>query len=221
MAFRDRLLPTHVRTESGIKEELWRAPLEVRQIVDQLAKPITDMHHRVERLPHIKRALMLVDPRRARQLWGKMQDDFGNSLQQLSLGDRAENLERAIAAYNAALEVRTRTNFPIRWARIHIGLANAYANRVRGDRAENLERAISAYSAALKVYTRADFPVRWAMTQKNPGAAFSDRVRGDRAEKCRTCHSRSMRRPGSVYAGRFSEGVGWTRTRLTQVSPFS
>nr|WP_232731833.1 hypothetical protein [Oscillatoria sp. PCC 10802] len=31
-------------------------------------------------------------------------------------GDRAENLERAIAAYQAALQVRTREAFPQNWA---------------------------------------------------------------------------------------------------------
>ncbi|MBM3748797.1 MAG: CHAT domain-containing protein, partial [Acidobacteria bacterium] len=97
-------------------------------------------------------------------------------------GDRAENLEGAIAAYRAALEVRTRADFPVQWATTQNNLGTALRERIRGDRAENLEGAIAAYRAALEVYTRADFPVDWAMTQNNLGTAYSERIRGDRAE---------------------------------------
>ena len=37
---------------------------------------------------------------------------FGNFLQDYSQGERAQNLEEAIACYRAALEIRTRESFP-------------------------------------------------------------------------------------------------------------
>jgi CHAT domain-containing protein len=97
-------------------------------------------------------------------------------------GSRAENLERAIEFYEAALTVRTLEDFPEKWAMTQNNLAVAYSNRINGSRAENLERAIEFYQAALTVYTLEDFPEKWAMTQNNLAAAYSKRINGSRAE---------------------------------------
>ncbi|MEH2427371.1 MAG: CHAT domain-containing protein, partial [Nostoc sp.] len=96
--------------------------------------------------------------------------------------ERAENIESAIAAYSAALEVRTRSAFPVNWATTQNNLGNAYSNRILGERAENIELAIQAYSAALEVLTRSTFLVNWATTQNNLGNAYGDRILGERAE---------------------------------------
>jgi tetratricopeptide (TPR) repeat protein len=82
------------------------------------------------------------------------QNNLGNAYRDRITGDRAENLETAIAAYQAALQVCTREAFPQNWATAQINLGNAYRNRITGDRAENLETAIAAYQAALQVCTR-------------------------------------------------------------------
>ncbi|MEQ9666756.1 tetratricopeptide repeat protein, partial [Coleofasciculus sp. G2-EDA-02] len=97
-------------------------------------------------------------------------------------GERAENIERAIASYQAALEVRTRDAFPSNWAMTQNNLGVAYGDRIRGERAENIERAIASYQAALEVRTRDAFPSNWAMTQNNLGEAYRNRIRGERAE---------------------------------------
>ena len=47
-------------------------------------------------------------------------------------GDRADNLEIAIAGYNAALKILTREVTPVDWARVHMNRAGAYAQRIRG-----------------------------------------------------------------------------------------
>jgi hypothetical protein len=65
------------------------------------------------------------------------------------LGERAENLELAIAAYKAALEIRTRSAFPEQWATTQNNLGNAYKNRILGERAENLELAIATHGRSL------------------------------------------------------------------------
>ncbi|MFM7372943.1 MAG: tetratricopeptide repeat protein, partial [Sphaerospermopsis kisseleviana] len=97
-------------------------------------------------------------------------------------GGRWENIERAIAAYNLALDVYTRAAFPEKWATTQNNLGNAYSDRIKGDRGENIEQAITAYNLALEVRTRAAFPEKWAMTQNNLGSAYSDRIKGDRGE---------------------------------------
>jgi CHAT domain-containing protein/tetratricopeptide (TPR) repeat protein len=173
---------TPIRASGGLQTELAQVPTEVQQIVRQLAQPVTHSHQQVQRLRLFEQALAMVDRQRFPQLWAILQNDFANSLSQMPTGDRAENLERAIAAYTAALEVYTQADFPVEWAMIQTNLGNAYSERIRGDRAKNLERAFAAYTAALEVYTQADFPVQWATIQSNLGNAYRNRIRGDRAE---------------------------------------
>jgi len=126
--------------------------------------------------------------------WAMTQNNLGTAYKNRIRGERAENLERAfvqtsleqaIACYEAALQVHTRTDFPVDWATTQNNLGAAYQNRIRGDRAENLERAIvqtsleqaiACYEAALQIYTRTDFPVDWATTQGNLAQALMDRA---------------------------------------------
>lgn len=60
------------------------------------------------------------------QLYGNFQVELGNIYQERRLGDRADNLERAIAAYQAALQVYTRAAFPEQWVETQNNLAIAY-----------------------------------------------------------------------------------------------
>jgi tetratricopeptide (TPR) repeat protein len=100
----------------------------------------------------------------------------------LQTGSHAENLERAIQAYQAALSVYTREAFPEQWASVQNDLGSVYSKRIQGDRAENLERAIQAYQAALSVYTHEAFPEQWASVQNNLGSVYRNRIQGDRVE---------------------------------------
>ncbi|MDJ0529409.1 MAG: CHAT domain-containing protein, partial [Microcystis sp. M53600_WE12] len=98
------------------------------------------------------------------------------------LGERADNLELAIVAYNLSLEVYTRDSFPYEWATIQYNLGVAYRTRILGERADNLELAIAAYNLSLEIYTRDAFPEDWARTQIGLGAAYSNRILGERAD---------------------------------------
>ena len=97
------------------------------------------------------------------RLWAALQGELSNSLAQSLSGDRAENIEQAIDAYQQALQVMTRQAMPVEWAQTMINLAMAYYYRIRGDRAENIEQAIDAYQQALQVMTRQAMPVEWAL----------------------------------------------------------
>jgi len=68
----------------------------------------------------------------------------------LPTGDRAANLEQAIACYREALRFRTPEAAPLDYAMIQNNLGTAYADLPTGDRAANLEQAIECYSAALQ-----------------------------------------------------------------------
>jgi CHAT domain-containing protein len=97
-------------------------------------------------------------------------------------GSRADNLERAIEAFEAALTVRTREAAPEEWAETQTNLANAYEERIRGSKADNLEAAIKAFEAALTVRTRAAFPEEWAETQNDLALTYTNRIRGSKAD---------------------------------------
>lgn len=58
--------------------------------------------------------------------------NFANLIQQFSLGSRKNNLEISIAAYEAALEIRTHAAFPEDWAGTQNNLAIAYSYRIKG-----------------------------------------------------------------------------------------
>jgi tetratricopeptide (TPR) repeat protein len=97
------------------------------------------------------------------------QNNLGAAYSDRIRGDRAENLEKAIAAYQEALQVYTREAFPQDWAMTQNNLGAAYSDRIRGDRAENLERAIAAYQEALKVRTPTADPIKCLETGRNLG----------------------------------------------------
>ncbi|NES72138.1 MAG: tetratricopeptide repeat protein, partial [Okeania sp. SIO2D1] len=101
--------------------------------------------------------------------WAMTQNNLGAVYWDRIKGDRAENLENAIAAYHLALEVYTKKDFPNYWAMTQNNLGAVYWDRIKGDRAENLENAIAAYHLALEVYTPEADPIECLRTSRNLG----------------------------------------------------
>jgi len=110
------------------------------------------------------------------------QSNLGNDYGGRIRGEKAENLELAIDAFVASLEIYTREVFPQYWAMTQNNLGIAYRNRIKGETDQNLELAIAAYLASLKIYTREAFPQNWADTQNNLGNAYRNRIIGEKAE---------------------------------------
>ncbi|MHC0067158.1 CHAT domain-containing protein [Nostoc sp. UIC 10890] len=108
--------------------------------------------------------------------------NFGVLINNFSLGNRAINLEIAIASYEINSTVFTRDAFPFEWANTQNNLGTVYCERIRGDRADNLQKAIDYLLAALEIRTREAFPEQWAETQNNLGNAYNERLQGERAE---------------------------------------
>ncbi len=98
------------------------------------------------------------------------------------LGNRAINLEIAIAGFEGSAKIFTREAYLQVWAQIQFDLAPAYRNRIWGDRSENFEKALTACTNALQIYTRDTSPQEWAMVQNNLGLVYSYRIVGDEAE---------------------------------------
>ncbi|NEO88890.1 MAG: tetratricopeptide repeat protein [Moorea sp. SIO3G5] len=108
--------------------------------------------------------------------------NFSNLISNFSLGNKANNIEIAIAGYETMLTVISRESNPETWAAIQNNLGISYSDRINGDKADNVEKAIEAYQLALSVYTKSDFPEDWASTHYNLGIAYSDRINGDKAD---------------------------------------
>ena len=115
-------------------------------------------------------------------LWARLHNSLAVALR--NQGSRTEGaagaalLGQAVAAYRAALEVRTRADHPVDWAQTTQNLAGTLQHQ--GSRTEGaagaalLGQAVDACRAALEVYTRADHPVQWAMTTQNLAGALQE-----------------------------------------------
>ncbi|MCE2738267.1 MAG: hypothetical protein LW703_07850 [Rhodobacter sp.] len=121
-------------------------------------------------------------------LWASLQNSLANALQNQDSrtggAAGAALLGQAVAAFRAALEVRTRADHPVHWAETTQNLAIALQDQgIRTEGAAGaalLGQAVDAYRAALEVYTRAEHPVRWAGTTQNLATALAEQ--GTRTE---------------------------------------
>lgn len=111
---------------------------------------------------------------------GALHGQNGRALLRLRSGDRVQNVEDAIAAFEAALELTTEDeSLQAADALMHLGLA--HAQRGRGDRFENLERAVEILRAALAAVAGEDLDLR-AMIETNLATALLRREAGDALE---------------------------------------
>ena len=62
-------------------------------------------------------------------------------------GEKRDNLERAITAYERGAGVYTLERFPQQYAMTQNNLGNAYRDRLDGEKRDNLERAIACLRA--------------------------------------------------------------------------
>ena len=125
-----------------------------------------------------------------------MQIILGNAYSDLPTGDRAANLEQAIACYRQALRFYTPEAAPLQYAMTQNNLGTAYSSLPTGDRAANLEQAIACYREALRFRTPEAAPLEYATTQNNLGSAYADLPTGDRAanlEQAIACYRQALR----------------------------
>ena len=121
-------------------------------------------------------------PTQRDQMKGQLLRKLGFAYRARLKGDRAENIERAIASFEATLLLFPRESAPYDWAETQRGLGGSYVDRIRASRAENLERAIAALESAQGLVTRAAAPDLWASITHGLGGAYANRLRGDKAD---------------------------------------
>jgi CHAT domain-containing protein/tetratricopeptide (TPR) repeat protein len=112
--------------------------------------------------------------------------NFGVLMYQFSNGNRANNLEISIVAYESSLLAYPRQNYPQMYAKITDALATAYLDRIKGNKCDNIEQAIKLYQEVLEIRKRANYPEDWAHTQVNLANAYVDRIKGNKSENLET-----------------------------------
>jgi tetratricopeptide (TPR) repeat protein len=117
--------------------------------------------------------------------WAETQFNLGAAYLKRELGNRDENVSRAIHHLEAALHVLDRVRSPQQWANAQNTLGIAYLRRALVEPAQQLERgelgrgaeylkqAIAHLELALSAVEREKQPEQWATTQHNLGVAFS------------------------------------------------
>jgi len=130
------------------------------------------------------------------QDYAMTQNNLGNAYSYLPIGDRGENLRKAVRCYENALRVYSENDFPQEYAGTQDNLGVAYLNLPTGDRGENLRNAVRCHENALRVYSENDFPQDYAATQNNLGNAYLCLPTGDRGENLRNavlCYENALR----------------------------
>ncbi len=89
--------------------------------------------------------------------WASTQNNLGNALLDRVEGDRDENVDQAISAYDSARRVWTREAFPADWALTTARLARAYEATPGGR-----DRAVALLREAAELVPRDERPVAWA-----------------------------------------------------------
>ncbi|MEB3827683.1 CHAT domain-containing protein, partial [Phormidium sp. CCY1219] len=103
-----------------------------------------------------------------------------------TVGNMADNIEKAIAAHQLALTVYTKEKFTEKWANTQNYLGLAYCDRIQGDKSNNIEKSIAFHQQALTFFTKENNPEKWAHTQIYLGNAYIDRVLGKKLNNLRT-----------------------------------
>ena len=123
---------------------------------------------------------------------------LGNVYLNHPFGVRADNLRRAVVAYEQALRFYTPNKEPLDYATTQNNLGVAYHDLSEvEERADNLRRAMAAYQQALRFYTPEADPLNYAMTQCNLGTVYSDMAqveeRADNLQRAVAAYQQALR----------------------------
>lgn len=133
----------------------------------------------------------------------------GKGLMQLTRGDRAANLEAAIASYE---EAGRRAAEEGHRAEVHMHLGLAYRERIRGDRAQNLERALFFLRDSLSLLDDSTPPEIWAIVRTNLASTLLLGDRGDRVADLR--EAANLCRAALAYRTPQRDATDWAYTQL-------
>ncbi|MDB9313358.1 CHAT domain-containing protein [Spirulina sp. CS-785/01] len=130
-----------------------------------------------------QRALQFCDFNQLSELnqetWGEIQNDLGIAYMARLKGERFDNLENAIAAFQATLKVFTLEDYPENYSLSYNNLGWAYYNRLKGERIDNIEKAIESYNLGLQGCSENEFIGIWIKLQINLSVAYLKSYKGN------------------------------------------
>jgi hypothetical protein len=142
--------------------------------------------------------------------WASPHNALGVAYGHRIRGNRAANLDRAVAHFRLAGRVWTREAYPGNWTLVMRNLGEAYSERIRGDRRVNQELGIACLHAVFDDEVRERYPYDWARAHFLVAASYRDRLTGSRVENL---HSAIAHYEASleVYTRRVSSSktAGW------------
>ena len=181
-------------TDRGNDGSELEADLHEIQILE--ADPQQNLRTIISLIDACQRALSQIQPDKNALLYARIQHKLGNAYCDLPAGDRAANLEQAIACYWEALRFWTPEQAPLDYATIQNNLGIAYSDLPTGDRGANLRKAIACCREALRFRTPENAPLAYAIIQNNLGAAYNDLPEGDRTSNLHqaiACYRKALR----------------------------
>ena len=153
-------------------------------VAAQISAPLGNIaDHQRRAIEVAEGTLKIVSP--GSKEWAEMQHNMGGAWLYMPTGDKTENLRKAIARFEAALTVYTKSADPAHWAGAQNNLGMAWWSMPTGDKVENLRKAITYFEAALTAYNKATDSADWAMMQNNLGNVWKDMPTGGKAENLR------------------------------------
>jgi len=155
-------------------------PLEVSDELEPILCHLAKLSGQAERNPQLNvqivamglKLLKHAEAMDNRDLWAVLQFELGAAYANLPIGDLIENLERARACYENALQVYTLESVPFEYAVTCVNLGNIWSDRPTGDKSANLHHAIACYREALRILTPEAVPLDYSATQNNLGVAY-------------------------------------------------
>ncbi|MEB3826624.1 hypothetical protein [Phormidium sp. CCY1219] len=111
--------------------------------------------------------LPVLSPERAVEFAGVLVD-FGGLLWEFPGGNRAHNIEIAIACCETALPMLPCDKaISQAWGETHNNLALGYSDRYCGDRIDNLSSSFAHYQRASQIFIRQPFPRHWTRLHRD------------------------------------------------------
>ncbi|MFF5310835.1 CHAT domain-containing protein [Streptomyces massasporeus] len=148
------VLARHTGVEAAITEMSGDdLPAELRAALASLSQAPTAADDPPGHIARIRHALESASPDSAPTVWRSLQAMLGDALLDDRTGDRAQNVEDALAALQASLSRQSRTARPILWAITMNDVARAHMERVRGNAEVNASHAHATFRQALDIFT--------------------------------------------------------------------
>ena len=170
----------NTKNKPTLEEELSKLKFQHSTIYELLQNYYSQYAYKEKLINQFYCAVSKVSKNEFPLIWATLQSSLGTILSQNKLGSRIENQEKAIAAFNKSLEIRSYQVTPFDWAVTLNNLSIVYKDRIIGNNIENIEKSIDCCQEALKVLKRDKYPQKWAQAMTNLGNAYYLRKKGER-----------------------------------------